>query len=174
MASPSSRRKSASRSSPELLNKLLADGTQSLAGRKLEAGESFFVDLWSQEYSRDIEPMRGGHTDNYYYQLASWVRRFKGVRPPPAPSLRTRGRPHTLGASAKAHARPPRSGESRRSTARRAPAACPPRRSYRLAVPRALAQGQGDARRHLARVALRIDAHRRAAIARPAGRRDGS
>jgi hypothetical protein len=22
-----------------------------------------------------------GHTDNYYYQLASWVRRFKGVRP---------------------------------------------------------------------------------------------
>ena len=27
--------------------------------------------------------MLGGHTDNYYYQLASWVRRFKGVREQP-------------------------------------------------------------------------------------------
>ncbi|MCF7973163.1 MAG: hypothetical protein K9N55_05080 [Phycisphaerae bacterium] len=43
-----------------------------------------FVDQYNQEYSRDCEPMRGGHTDNYYYQLASWVRRFKGVRPRPA------------------------------------------------------------------------------------------
>jgi hypothetical protein len=42
-----------------------------------------FVDQYTQEYSRDCEPMRGGHTDNYYYQLASWVRRFKGVRPLP-------------------------------------------------------------------------------------------
>ncbi|MCL4181007.1 MAG: hypothetical protein KJ072_25090 [Verrucomicrobia bacterium] len=48
-----------------------------------------FVDQYTQEYSRDCEPMRGGHTDNYYYQLASWVRRFKGVREPtmaPGPS----------------------------------------------------------------------------------------
>jgi hypothetical protein len=43
-----------------------------------------FVDQYTREYSRDCEPMRGGHTDNYYYQLAGWVRRFKGVRPPPA------------------------------------------------------------------------------------------
>lgn len=42
-----------------------------------------FVDQYTQEYSRDCEPMRSGHTDNYYYQLASWVRRFKGVRPLP-------------------------------------------------------------------------------------------
>jgi hypothetical protein len=42
-----------------------------------------FVDQYTQEYSRDCEPMRGGHTDNYYYQLAAWVRRFKGVRPAP-------------------------------------------------------------------------------------------
>lgn len=42
-----------------------------------------FVDEYTQEYSRDCEPMRGGHTDNYYYQLASWVRKFKGVRPRP-------------------------------------------------------------------------------------------
>ncbi|HXK94158.1 MAG: hypothetical protein HPY51_01325 [Candidatus Omnitrophica bacterium] len=42
-----------------------------------------FVDEYTQEYSRDCEPMRGGHTDNYYYQLAGWVRRFKGVRERP-------------------------------------------------------------------------------------------
>ncbi len=42
-----------------------------------------FVDQYNHEYSRDCEPMRGGHTDNYYYQLASWVRRFKGARPRP-------------------------------------------------------------------------------------------
>lgn len=42
-----------------------------------------FVDEYTQEYSRDCEPMHGGHTDSYYYQLASWVRRFKGVRPRP-------------------------------------------------------------------------------------------
>ncbi len=41
-----------------------------------------FVDQYNREYSRDCEPMSGGHSDNYYYQLASWVRRFKGVRPP--------------------------------------------------------------------------------------------
>ncbi|MDZ4859951.1 MAG: hypothetical protein SGI88_13315 [Candidatus Hydrogenedentes bacterium] len=42
-----------------------------------------FVDQYTREYSRDCEPMRGGHTDNYYYQLASWVRKFKGVRERP-------------------------------------------------------------------------------------------
>jgi hypothetical protein len=45
-----------------------------------------FVDEYTQEYSRDCEPMRGGHGDNYYYQLVSEVRRFKGVRPPPKPA----------------------------------------------------------------------------------------
>jgi hypothetical protein len=45
-----------------------------------------FVDQYDHEYSRDCEPMVGGHTDNYYYQLASNIRRFKGVRPLPAAS----------------------------------------------------------------------------------------
>ena len=45
-----------------------------------------FVDEYTQEYSRDCEPMRGGHSDNYYYQLASWVRRYKGVRERPLAS----------------------------------------------------------------------------------------
>ncbi|MBL7649980.1 MAG: hypothetical protein JNK74_27720 [Candidatus Hydrogenedentes bacterium] len=45
-----------------------------------------FVDQYNHEYSRDCEPMVGGHTDNYYYQLAGNVRRFKGVRPIPTAS----------------------------------------------------------------------------------------
>lgn len=44
-----------------------------------------FVDQFDQEHSRDIEPMRGGHGDNYYYQMVSYIRRYKGARPlPPA------------------------------------------------------------------------------------------
>ena len=38
-----------------------------------------FVDQFDREYSRDIEPMKGGHGDNYYYQLAANVRRYKGI-----------------------------------------------------------------------------------------------
>lgn len=39
-----------------------------------------FVDQFDQEHSRDIEPMVGGHGDNYYYQLVANIRRYKGVR----------------------------------------------------------------------------------------------
>lgn len=39
-----------------------------------------FVDQFNQEFSRDIEPMRGGHMDDYYYQLVDNIRRFKGAR----------------------------------------------------------------------------------------------
>lgn len=45
-----------------------------------------FVDEFTQEYSRDIEPMRGGHWDNYYYQMVDYIRRFKGARPVPKAS----------------------------------------------------------------------------------------
>jgi len=41
-----------------------------------------FPDEFNQEGSRDIEPMKGGHGDNYYYQMVSNIRRFKGM---PAP-----------------------------------------------------------------------------------------
>jgi hypothetical protein len=52
-----------------------------MPGRALKPGDTFFVDAFTQEYSRDIEPMKGGHTDNYYYQMVSSIRRYKGVRP---------------------------------------------------------------------------------------------
>ncbi len=45
------------------------------------AGPVTFVDEFNQEYSRDIEPMHGGHGDNYYYQMIAGIRRYKGVRP---------------------------------------------------------------------------------------------
>ncbi len=47
-----------------------------------------FVDEFNQERSRDIEPMRGGHGDDYYYQMIAFIRRYKGVRKPPAASRR--------------------------------------------------------------------------------------
>lgn len=37
------------------------------------------VDNCDWEFSRDIEPMRGGHFDNYYLQLCDYVRRYKGA-----------------------------------------------------------------------------------------------
>ena len=45
-----------------------------------------FVDGFNEEFSRDVEPMKGGHGDNYYYQLVENVRRFKGVPPIPKAS----------------------------------------------------------------------------------------
>lgn len=38
-----------------------------------------FPDEFSMEKSRDIEPMKGGYGDNYYYQLIANIRRFKGM-----------------------------------------------------------------------------------------------
>jgi hypothetical protein len=55
---------------------------------KLGEGDSYFVDQFDQEFSRDSEPMKDGHGDNYYYQLVANVRRYKGVRPPEVPVSR--------------------------------------------------------------------------------------
>lgn len=41
-----------------------------------------FPDQFNDEYSRDIEPMQGGFGDNFYYQLVSNIRRYKGLTPP--------------------------------------------------------------------------------------------
>lgn len=54
-----------------------------IAGRfkEWQGTENAFPDQFCNEYSRDIEPMKGGHGDNYYYQLISNIRRFKGLQP---------------------------------------------------------------------------------------------
>lgn len=55
----------------------------SYAGKPIRKGEwRHFVDVFTREFNRDIAPMKGGYTDNYYYQLISHVRRFKGMDPP--------------------------------------------------------------------------------------------
>ena len=55
-------------------------------GEPVSVGDTWFGDSYNQEYSRDAEPMKGGHTDNHYYQMVDNIRRFKGVRPSEAPS----------------------------------------------------------------------------------------
>ena len=53
-----------------------------------------FVDQYDQEYSRDIEPVTGLHSDDYYYQLVANVRRYKG-----APALPTASAAKTINVS---------------------------------------------------------------------------
>lgn len=38
-----------------------------------------FIDQFSDEYSRDIEPSKGDLKDYYYYQMVYYIRKFKGV-----------------------------------------------------------------------------------------------
>lgn len=65
-------------------------GETKFLGKQAKVGQSYFVDLYNREYNRDIEPMKGGYTDTYYYQLVANVRRFKGMdAPEPASSPRT-------------------------------------------------------------------------------------
>ena len=46
--------------------------------QKLDDGNTaFFVDTFSEEYSRDVEMMKGGYGDNYIVQTAINVRKFK-------------------------------------------------------------------------------------------------
>ena len=54
-----------------------------MLGRQIDAGESFFVDVYNREFTRDLEPMAGGWGDNYYLQTFDNIRRFKGARPTP-------------------------------------------------------------------------------------------
>ncbi|CAF2790135.1 unnamed protein product [Rotaria sp. Silwood2] len=55
-------------------------------GKNWSVNTTYFVDLFSQEYSRDAEPMEGGYGDNYYYQLVGYIRRFKGMSPIQSPT----------------------------------------------------------------------------------------
>ncbi|MCR5694746.1 MAG: hypothetical protein K6G89_07245 [Clostridia bacterium] len=48
-----------------------------------------FVDNASANCSRDIEPMEGGYGDNYYMQMISFIRRYKGLDDAGGSSKRT-------------------------------------------------------------------------------------
>ena len=47
-------------------------------------GRYVFTDNFNQEFSRDIEPMQGGHGDLYYKWLCEYVRAYKAHEPCPA------------------------------------------------------------------------------------------
>ena len=54
------------------------------AGYAAQNGKYVFVDQFDQEYSRDIEPMEGGHGDLYYRMLSSYVEAYKAGKKIPA------------------------------------------------------------------------------------------
>ena len=64
--------------------------SKTYAGYPLELGDSYFVDVFSREFNRDMAPMKGGYTDNYYYQLVSNIRKLKGMdRGEPRPEMQS-------------------------------------------------------------------------------------
>ncbi len=57
-------------------------------GNPSDPGECYFVDVYSPEFSRDLEP--SSHPlvrDNYYYQLVSNTRKYRGVTRIPEPTV---------------------------------------------------------------------------------------
>jgi autotransporter-associated beta strand protein len=61
-------------------------GAVYMLGQPCPANGFYFVDEYNEEYSRDIEPMKGGHTDNYYFQMVGQNRLRKGAGAIPAAS----------------------------------------------------------------------------------------
>ena len=52
-------------------------------GHSVKPGQPVYVDQFDSEFSRDIQPMKGGFGDDYYYQMVSYIRRYKGCHPLP-------------------------------------------------------------------------------------------
>lgn len=44
-----------------------------------ENGNSRFVDNYNEEFSRDIEPMEGGHGDLYYQWMKQYISAYKNM-----------------------------------------------------------------------------------------------
>jgi len=57
-----------------------------MAREPISSGDSIFIDVYTPEYSRDLEPLRTAYRDNMYLQLVDRVRRYKGVRDLPVVS----------------------------------------------------------------------------------------
>lgn len=61
-----------------------------IAGRWKQGDIYIFVDQFNQEFSRDVEPTRGLHFDNYYLQMVDGIRKYKGTpRLPQTASTKT-------------------------------------------------------------------------------------
>ncbi len=53
-----------------------------MLGRKTVEGQGHIVDEFNTQFNRDIEPMRGGTRDNYYWQFVANMRLYKGMAAP--------------------------------------------------------------------------------------------
>jgi len=53
-----------------------------MLGRRTVAGQGHIVDEFNMDFNRDVEPMRGGYGDNYYWQFLANMRRYKGMQAP--------------------------------------------------------------------------------------------
>jgi hypothetical protein len=66
-----------------LAQRFLYDGSKThYAGLPINQGDTYFVDVFTAEFNRDIAPMKGGYTDNYYYLLVANIRKYKGTEAP--------------------------------------------------------------------------------------------
>ena len=63
---------------PDLI--FLTGWNEWVAQRQGNTGATF-IDCYNHEFSRDIEPCADDFTDVYYYYMADYVRRYKGVTP---------------------------------------------------------------------------------------------
>ncbi len=59
-----------------------------IAYKQIYWDEYVLVDAANKEYSRDIEPMKGGYEDAFYVQLIKNIRRYKGVSTTEKPAIK--------------------------------------------------------------------------------------
>ena len=48
-----------------------------MAIKTFNGNETVFCDVYNEEYSRDIEPMKGGHGDTYYQWMCQYIKAYK-------------------------------------------------------------------------------------------------
>ncbi len=62
-------------------NQDLVNSNFKFQNRTLKVNDMYFVDEFNAEFNRDLEPMKGGYSDNFFYQLAGHLRKYKGMTP---------------------------------------------------------------------------------------------
>jgi hypothetical protein len=61
----------------------LANAKMKFRGEPVSVGTYYFVDEFNEEFNRDFEPQENPeYSDNFYYQLAAFMRRYKGMKAP--------------------------------------------------------------------------------------------
>jgi hypothetical protein len=59
-----------------------------MLGRPTAKGHGYIVDEFNMQFDRDLEPMKGGYGDDYYWQFVINMRKYKGMTPPEPVSAR--------------------------------------------------------------------------------------